>query len=221
MLARQNLPLACGLMLGVLLAHAPVLRGDHPSEAWSGPACGKVCKLVCEKTKLPAVGYGYKCDTICIPGPSKRGCKHCDTTCCGADDIEGCNPEIEFCWYDWFACGCAKPRTVRLLTKYQAEKQVGSYHWEVVDASCCDCVSLDGTPSKDGNIYKPAPADAELGDVLAVSDEEWVRLAPQATPGESGPASQVAEQTMPAAVIPEAEPPRVSIAEKLREIFRK
>lgn len=193
--------------------------GDLVDGTWDRPMCGKVCKLVCETKKLPAVGYGYKCDTICIPGPSRPGCKHCDTTCCGADDIQGCPPTIEFCWYDWFACGCAKPRTVNLLTKYQAEKEIGSYHWEVVDAGCCDCVSKDGKPPR--TIYKPAPADAELGDVLAVTKEEWEQLSPQLTPGQSGNAVQVAAQPTPEPATLGAEPKEISIAEKLKGLFRK
>ena len=73
----------------------------------SRPACGKVCKLVCEPTKLTAVGYGCECKEICIPGPSRPGCKHCETRCCCDNEMEGARPKIEFCWYDWFACGCA------------------------------------------------------------------------------------------------------------------
>ncbi|HEX2474566.1 MAG TPA: hypothetical protein VHK01_07470 [Lacipirellulaceae bacterium] len=175
---------------------------------WDRPACGKCCKLVCETTKITVVGYGSKCDTICIPGPSCKGCKHCDCTCCPSDacgpcgtndgDVccgpccKGCCCEaapakIEFCWRDWVANGCAKPRTIKLLTKYQAEKEISWYHWEVVDAAdCCDAVeSGDETAAIDGSasaasrlaqIYKPAPADAQPGDVLPLSDGERAQL---------------------------------------------
>jgi hypothetical protein len=182
---------------------------------------------VCEKKKLPAVGYGYKCETICIPGPSRRGCKHCDTTCCAGDDIKGCHPTIEFCWYDWFACGCAQPRTVKLLTKYQAEKELSSYHWEVVDASCCDCVAQAGTTLKDGAVYKAAPADAALGDELAVSEEELQQLSSQLMPPAEITPAQVADVQVPAPAteIPtspfESKQKELSVAERLQGVFRR
>src|SRR3989304_2141859 len=47
------------------------------------PACGKVCRLVCETKTLTSTCYGSECDTICIPGPSRRGCKHFCTKSCG------------------------------------------------------------------------------------------------------------------------------------------
>jgi hypothetical protein len=155
------------------------------------PTCGKVCKLVCDTKKLTATCYGCECKDICLPGPSRPGCKHC-AVCYGkgADDpraeCENHPPKCQFCWRDWFACGCAQPRTVRVLTKYQAEKEICWYHWEVVDSSCCDCVSKND-PVGAGvkgvakqarrTIYKSAPEKAELGDVLAVTEEEWVKLA--------------------------------------------
>ncbi len=197
------------------------VAGDFVHGHVTRPACGKICKLVCETKKLPAVGYGYKCDTIRIPSPSRRGCKHCDVTCCPGDDLVGCPPKIEFCWYDWFACGCAKPRTVKVLTKYQAEREVNSYHWEVVDASCCDCVSQNGKPANDNFIFKPAPANAELGDVLAVSDEEWAELAQMLAPNETAAASKVVEQATPVPPTPEATQQTISVAERLQGLFRK
>jgi hypothetical protein len=189
------------------------------------PACGKICKLVCETKKLQAVGYGYKCESICIPSRSRRGCKHCDTTCCAGDDLEGCAPKIEFCWYDWFACGCATPRTVKVLTKYQAERKIDSFHWEVVDASCCDSVTQAGRPTNNGCVYKPAPTDAQLGDVLAVSEQEWDELAPMINPTQAAAATQIAEQTPPAPALsppvsPDTAPGRISVAEHLQDLLR-
>lgn len=225
MLTHPKLLLACGVLVAAWATQPRVAQADHPSASWGAAPCGKVCKLVCEKKKLPAVGYGYKCETICIPGPSRRGCKHCDTTCCAGDDIKSCHPEIEFCWYDWFACGCAKPRTVKLLTKYQAEKELCSYHWEVVDASCCDCVAQTGTTSKDGTIYKVAPADATLGDVSAVSDEEWQQLSTELMPAADLLPVQITEQHAPAPTAPvaplEPEQREVSVAERLQGVFRR
>jgi hypothetical protein len=221
MLGRVKLVLMSGALLAALLPRQAT-NAQHPSESWCPVPCGKVCKLVCEKKKLTAVGYGYKCETICIPSPSRLGCKHCDMTCCGEDEIDGCRPKIEFCWYDWFACGCAKPRTVRLLTKYQAEKELPSYHWEVVDAGCCDYVSQTGTTTvTDGSIYKAAPADAQLGDIVAVTEEEWQHLSPQFAPSQTSAPSQVAAQTSPGVIPLEPERKEGSVAERLQGLLRR
>jgi hypothetical protein len=176
----------------------------------SRPACGKVCKLICDTKKLTAIGYGSECKDICLPSPSRSGCKHC-AVCYGkcAEDACGncqtCQPKCEFCWRDWFACGCAQPRTVRVLTKYQAEKKICWYHWEVVEAACCDCTNPSGTAGvseKDASmhggrtIYKSAPENVQLGEVLPVSDEEWVKLAAVLSPDPDELAgSRVAETT--------------------------
>jgi hypothetical protein len=196
MLSRRSILLIAEVAL--VLGPAHVAAGDECLLDWSRPACGKVCKLVCEKKKLTAICYGCKCNEICIPAPSRQGCKHC-ATCygdCVCDPCAACQdagPKCDFCWYDWFACGCAKPRSVRVLTKYQAEKEICWYHWEVVDAACCDCVGKNsatvpagqpgnGLASDKRCLYKPAPENAELGDVLPVHEEEWVQLVAVLTP---------------------------------------
>lgn len=168
---------------------------DHPLQMVR-PACGKVCKLVCETRKLVDVGYGNECKAICLPAPSRPGCKHCATICgeCKCDPCTNCEttaPKFEFCWRDWFACGCTTPRNIKVLTKYQAEKKICWYHWEVVDASCCDC-AVTGSDLDDGSgivqspatraLYKPAPANAQVGDTLTISNEDWVKLAAVLTP---------------------------------------
>jgi hypothetical protein len=157
-LAPAHLATANGLVFGV----------------WSRPACGKVCKLVCEEKTLTATGYACHCDTICIPGPSCKGCKHCDVTCCCDNEAatKGCPPKIEFCWYDWFSNGCAAPRQVKVLTKWQAERKICWYHWEVVDG----CTCAPGGPNC-GCVYKEAPAETQIGQAMSITSEERVALA--------------------------------------------
>jgi hypothetical protein len=206
------------------------------------PTCGKVCRLVCEKKKLTANCYACECKQICIPDPSREGCKHC-AVCYGECPAPSCDPcqahtpKCEFCWKDWFACGCAQPRTVKVLTKYQAEREIGWYHWEVVDAACCDAVSKNGSAPASGNgtvaksagaraFYKPAPSDAALGDVLAVSDEEWVKLAPVLIPegtDQPGQVATISPAAPTAAQDPsQSAPPRTpSLAERFDRLFRK
>jgi hypothetical protein len=180
---------------------SPAMSDDFFVGCRTRPACGKVCKLVCETTKITSVCYGCECEEICIPSHSRRGCKHCESCCgeeccapaeceCGGRGCLSCQkqgPECKFCWHDWVACGCAKPRTVKVLTKYQAEKEICWYHWEVVDAADC----YDGEDSGEESaangattsavagvteIYKSAPPLAELGDVLPLSESEHAQL---------------------------------------------
>src|SRR3954447_7157104 len=101
-----------GLTAGTVRAHCAL--------DLTRPACGKVCKLVCETKKITAIGYGNECKSICLPPPSQPGCKHC-ACCCGEVKCEPgqcCQPaapKFEFCWRNWFACGCGCPRTVKVL----------------------------------------------------------------------------------------------------------
>jgi hypothetical protein len=203
------------------------------------PTCGKVCKLVCETKKLTALGYGCKCKDICLPDPSRVGCKHC-AVCCGKSTTDACGnctscgPKCEFYWRDWFACGCAQPRTVHVLTKYQAEKKICWYHWEVVDAACCDCVSQSepaGSVEKSAakhacrSIYKLAPDSTQLGDVLPVTNEEWVRLAavlsPDPTEVVAGePSSLGSDQASEEAAPADAGSKSPSVAERLQQMLK-
>jgi hypothetical protein len=200
--------------------------------AYVPPACGKVCQLVCETKKLSAVCYACECEEICLPGPSRPGCKHCascglEPSCgeCGraGTGCDGHRPECEFCWRDWFACGCARPRTVKVLTKYEAEREIGWYHWEVVDAACGGCVAGGGGPGRACGIYKPAPEEAELGEVVAVSDEEWTELAGLLRPDDA-PRGRLADEAAATSADPQVGGPNsagVSIAERLGRLFKR
>lgn len=209
----------------------------------SRPACGKVCKLVCETKKLNAIGYGSECKDICLPNPSRSGCKHC-AVCYGkcAEDACGncqsCQPKCEFCWRDWFACGCAQPRTVRVLTKYQAEKKICWYHWEVVDAACCECTNPSGTAGASEKqaaksagriIYKSAPENVQLGEVLPVSDEELVKLAAVLSPDPDEVAGSTATEKPPQssgdksgkATSPDSGTKASTVAERIQRMLKK
>jgi hypothetical protein len=124
---------------------------------------------------------------------------------------------------------------VRVLTKYQAEKEICWYHWEVVDAaSCCDCVSKSGGADKSQKkmphtFFKPAPEDAQIGDVLTISDAEWVKLAAVLSPDSSAPAAAVASESPAKApgkpnddITPLGEaPPGPSFAERIQRLWKK
>ncbi len=187
---KQYIQIAFIALPAIVLSPAASRAQHCPLDIYR-PACGKVCKLVCEPKKLVSIGYGSECKQICIPGPSEPGCQHC-ACCCGERKCAPCAccqptaPLFKFCWRDWCPCGCAQPRSVKVLTKYQLEKKVRWYHWEVVDAHCCNCAhAIDDTTSDDARtgsadepaIIKPAPENAKIGDSLPVSTEERTKLA--------------------------------------------
>jgi hypothetical protein len=117
---------------------------------------------------------------------------------------------------------------VRVLTKYQAEKKICWYHWEVVDAACCDAVNQSepaGAMEKKSakqvgrTIYKSAPENAQLGEVLPVTNEEWVKLAAVLSPdptevGPSAVADNAANQGDKANI-------ETSVAERLQRMLQK
>jgi hypothetical protein len=111
---------------------------------------------------------------------------------------------------------------VKVLTKYQAEKEIGWYHWEVVDAACCGHFADGGRRTGQRGVYKPAPVDAKLGDVLAVSDEEWSELASPRRPNDAAsgqladqPASTAGDEASASAT----KPKRISLAERMGWLF--
>jgi len=77
-----------------------------------------------------------------------------------------------------------------VLTKYQAEKKIPWYHWEVVDggtldANCCECITdtrderirRDHAITANRTLYKIAPDGVRLGDTFEVTQEERSKLA--------------------------------------------
>jgi hypothetical protein len=104
-------------------------------------ACQKVCRLVCETKKVEITCWGCKCEDFCVPGPSKPGCRHCETVC---DDCEaGSDPSAvhyqsrKFVWTEWIP-GCATIRTRKKLMKKTITKTIPSYKW-VVEHLCPHC----------------------------------------------------------------------------------
>jgi len=254
-------PTAAAMLLCVS-AISQVSANDFFVGCRTRPACGKVCKLVCETTKITTVCYGSECTEICIPSHSRRGCKHCESCCgeecysesCCGDECGTCEcggrgclscqnngPECKFCWYDWVACGCAKPRTVKVLTKYEAEKEIRWYHWEVVDAAeyydeelpaeetAEETAADEANPSAESvadQIYKPAPAEAQVGDVMPLSDSERAQLtsflsgdAGQKLPtsAEAGVSQDTEQALVPATATESAKP---SLIKRLGGLFR-
>jgi hypothetical protein len=67
---------------------------------------------------------------------------------------------------------------VKVLTKYQAEKKIAWYHWEVVDA--CNCGGPEAAApdaSKCPIVFKAAPDDAQIGDAIELDAADRTELA--------------------------------------------
>ena len=115
---------------------------------------------------------------------------------------------------------------MKILTKYQAEKKICWFHWEVVDATCCECAGDEGGASGGIGIaeehgsrlfFKPAPENAQIGDVLPVSDEDLVKLAAVLPPDPRETNEHVAVDAAPLKTGAES----TSIAGRLEQIFKK
>lgn len=182
-MAQRSIAVLTTLALTIIPAALAGAQAPLTFGCWTRPACGKVCKLVCDTTTLTVECYGAECEQICVPGRSAPGCKHCAACCGTCEPGLVCLPKCLFCWRDWCPCGCGQPRSVKKLTKYEAEKEICSYHWEVVDGCSCGCGCGQGCepgcePSCGGGcVYKPAPSGAQIGDTMEVTDQELAQVA--------------------------------------------
>lgn len=149
-------------------------NGLHCHSCRSHGSCRKYCKLVYEEKKVEIICWGGKSEDFCLPGPSKKGCRHCELVCddCNNDDCNNKEGVVtgpkKFVWYDWIP-GCSTGiRTKNKLMKKIETKKIPSYKWVVVDL-CGDCRK---------NVAQMAvPADAEIPPPPAAGEPlEYVRL---------------------------------------------
>lgn len=188
-------------MLGLLVQAAQA--GDCGCAATAGDCgccdpcgCGngKRCELKIGTKKIKVTCYGCECGEKCLPGPSRKGCTHCEDLCgncgaCGCDCSCDHKPACRVRWTDWCPSPCAKMYNVKKLVKYEAEKEVPDYKWVVVD--CCaegsapakagegnDVPPMPPVPTPVGTttqrrpITRPAPAEARVGDVFPLTEAE-------------------------------------------------
>ncbi|RIK78386.1 MAG: hypothetical protein DCC68_15325 [Planctomycetota bacterium] len=164
---------------------------------------GKRCELKIGTKKIKVTCYGCECKETCLPGPSRKGCTHCEELCgncgaCGCDCECGHKPACKVRWTDWCPSPCAKMYNVKKLVKYEAEKEVPDYKWVVVD--CC-AEGAAPAPAKAGGgedkppmppvptpastttqrrkITRPAPANARVGDTFPLTDVEIKQIEAQ------------------------------------------
>ncbi len=101
--------------------------------------CQKVCRLVCEDKKITTTCWGFKSEDFCVPGPSQRGCTHCETVCDECPGPKGpCVQPQKLVWTEWMPGSSAKVYTKKKLMKRTVTKTVPSYRWVVEDV-CSQC----------------------------------------------------------------------------------
>ena len=141
--------------------------------------CRKVCRLVKEEKKVEVVCYGMKEQDFCLPGPSKRGCQHCEPVCTDCDEKgKDKDPDVEskprkFVWSDWIP-GRAHIHTKTLLMKKTETKKIPSYKW-VVEDLCEKCRQKKSEEKKEEKKEeKPKTADVESPLPATVTDRPSV-----------------------------------------------
>lgn len=134
-----------GLALGLLVSQADGFPCLHCRGA--GP-CQKTARLVCEEQEVEITCWGCQCEDFALPGPSRPGCKHCDTVCqdCAQQpSADGKRPGVfhlpqPFVWRDWFPNPQARVFTKKKLMKKVVKQKIPSYKW-VVEDLCADCAA--------------------------------------------------------------------------------
>ncbi len=149
---------------------------------------GKICKLICEEKTISVVCYKCEDEHFCIPDPSCKGCKNCESACekeCSSCSCNGgCTSAASkkgkrFVWFSW------KPNTAQLYSKKKlytktVKKKIPSYKWVVVDR--CECGACAANfKGRDTGYVKEAPLGLEAGQSIAVGDQELQRLAKNRT----------------------------------------
>ena len=155
------------IAIALLTAYCPgpaLAETDKCAACGACTACRKVCRLVCEETKIDVVCYGCKCEDFCISGPSCPKCDHCETVC-GECNSEGVHSQSkEFRWTSWLP-GHAKLYTRKKLMKKTVTKTIPTYRWvvEPVCASCWNTRCREAQAAQAENGTPPAGAiDAQL-----------------------------------------------------------
>lgn len=135
----------------VAASAAPALAGDGCcAHCGNAAPCRKVCRLVCEDTKVETTCWGLKTEQFCMPGPSEPGCEHCETVCQDCVSHDPSKPYAEpkrFLWREWRPGG-AKVFTKTKLMKKTVTVKVPTHKW-VIEDLCAGCEAQAGsTPTK-------------------------------------------------------------------------
>ena len=158
---------------------APVLANVAPAAdrcclqcGCSASRCRKVCRLVREDKKITTTCWGMECEDLCVPGPSRPECKHCEMVCGkGEGDKDICVQPKKLVWTTWLP-GCGRDIvTKRKLMKKTVTKSVPSFKW-VVEDLCKECMAQTDPVSVPANAEVPPAPKIEGAIVLASVAEE-------------------------------------------------
>jgi hypothetical protein len=136
-------PVTIGVILFACALGSPARAGGPCCARCGSPHnCSKVCRLVCEETKVQVTCWGVREEPFCVPGPSKRcGTEHeqvCGECQSGPHPVQaGSKP---FVWSRWTPEGQPKLFTRQKLMKKTVTKPVPSYRW-VVEDLCDECAA--------------------------------------------------------------------------------
>ncbi len=145
--------------------------------------CDAVCRLKKEPLTKRITCWKSEKEPICLPGPSKQGCRHLTTASCddGKAGLEDCCPRKnanskKVVWYEWCIPGldkngdskCSHTRNRKKLMRREIEvpiKGAYKYSWETVKL-CKKCSGkYETAPSPeeaDVDIPEPPPVDARI-----------------------------------------------------------
>jgi hypothetical protein len=155
---------------GLTLALAAAVGADESKCAHCGDesGCQRVCRLMSEDRKVTTTCWGYQCEEFCVPGPSKRGCQHCEKVCgeCQDADSKVHVKAHRLVWSDWNPACFANRFTKAKLMKKTESKKVQGYKW-VVEDICSACVSRCAMMEPPADSAEIPPLPAERGLVLA------------------------------------------------------
>ena len=161
-------PMFTGLATLLFLASSQLaIAGDRCcDDCGCTSGCAVVCILKCETKEVEVTCWACKHEDICVPGPSRAKCRHCETVC--ADGSCNCGrPQVQpkkFVWFDW-CVGGAEVRTRKRLMKQTIKKKVPSYRWEVKRlCGHCEngCQVAQIVPGTEDAIPAPPVAHARL-----------------------------------------------------------
>ena len=105
---------------------APPPPDGHCDRCGSCRSVRRVCVPVPVEREKTKVCWGYRCEQICIPGPSL----FCGESC----ECDECGPW----WKQFWKPTCAHVRTKRVPVKTEVVRKVPGFEWQVQER-CCGC----------------------------------------------------------------------------------
>jgi hypothetical protein len=111
----------------------PPKPDGHCDRCGSCQSVRSVCVAVPVEREKTKICWSYRCEQICIPGPSI----FCGETC----ECDECGPW----WKQWWKPTCAHMITRRVPVKTEVTRKVPGFEWQVQER-CCSCNPQCSTP---------------------------------------------------------------------------